>query len=301
MFLKKSKLLSNLNIFVLDSKNNNIPFTTVSASKVTIIGQLLCMNRKHLFRPSFRASLSVEAAVVLPIVVCFTVFVMIFFRILAIEWGVHIASVDVARKMAIVGNVSSDNENIVQTGIGTAGLVAMVQAQTIADDVPVKFIVGDNIGINLMESEVSDMDIDIRAKYLINAPTNMFGLKLFNVSQRTKVRRWVGYDPHEGEDDEEYVFVTEHGVAYHSTLNCVYLNPSISAVSHLQIEEARNASGGKYYECENCGGSAAIYYITEYGTAYHTTVTCQAFSRSIRRETIEKAIGEGYHSCSKCG
>lgn len=116
---------------------------------------------------------------------------------------------------------------------------------------------------------------------------------------------WTGYvlgTGTEGEEQEEiYVFITETGSVYHKNRGCSYLNPSVQNVSASALESLRNKGGGIYYACPLCGGKSVgeSCYITDYGTNYHTSITCSGLKRTIYEVKLSEVGGRG--ACSKCG
>ncbi len=101
-------------------------------------------------------------------------------------------------------------------------------------------------------------------------------------------------------EGKELVYVTETGIVYHKDAHCTYLDMSIHTVSKEAVRDLRNQSGGKYYPCEQCGKTEnkKTYFITEYGTRYHTSLECKKIKRNIFAVTIDETYGLG--GCSKC-
>lgn len=217
----------------------------------------------HLFK---KASYTVEAAVIMPVFLYVCVTVLIFFGVLQKEWDTKVFISDSVRNAAVYGSVLPDDFSL-------------------------------NIGL----INVDEKNIEITAMYPVQMPLDFFGLGGMTVTEKAKARRWVGYDPKEdSKGDGNTVYVTESGQAYHNSLECTYLKLSISVVSADEVSNKRNASGGKYKACPLCRGSSTSYYITTYGDCYHTSLGCSGLKRTIRSESREQAIEEGYHACSKC-
>ena len=61
-----------------------------------------------------------------------------------------------------------------------------------------------------------------------------------------------------GEEQEEYVYITENGTVYHRERNCTHLTLSIELAGKDEVGQLRNESGGKYYPCENAAATAAV-------------------------------------------
>ncbi len=117
---------------------------------------------------------------------------------------------------------------------------------------------------------------------------------------------WIGYvlgeKAEEGADEEIFVYITETGTVYHKNRGCSYLNPSIQNIGAGELESIRNKSGGIYYPCPLCDDivvSGGTFYITDYGTDYHTSAACSGLKRTIYTVRLSEVKGRG--ACSKCG
>lgn len=116
---------------------------------------------------------------------------------------------------------------------------------------------------------------------------------------------WIGYVPERRgaseEQQEIYVYVTETGTVYHKNRGCSYLNPSIQNISAGEWESIRNRNGAIYYACPICGDTAAggSYYITDYGTNYHSRISCSGLKRTIYEVKLSE-VGRR-NACSRCG
>lgn len=244
--------------------------------------------------PKADASYTVEAAFVLPMFLLAGIAVIFFFRVIQVEWGVQTAISDVARSAAISGNVFSEMK--------PGPIQAFCAAEIAVKQVPYKFVLGGPVGINLSGTTVDDQEISIKASYVMKVPTTLFGWKHWHISQRALARRWVGDDPGDADEADKYVYVTESGSVYHTNLSCAYLNPSIRGVFDEQLSDERNVNGAIYYPCPSCRkkGFSGIWYVTDYGTNYHTTLRCPGLKRTINRMKLQDAIDKGYPLCSKC-
>ena len=261
-----------------------------------------------------KASYTVEASFVMPMVVFAFIFALVFFRILSVQWGVAVSLNEAAREVALAGGDSTDTvsteseeetgkkkqEHPVDTGM-TALAVSLADADIVSHDTQTKYVSFGLLGINLLDSKVDDRDVELVASYTIPMPADFFGLGKVRITQRAKTHRWVGFDPAEGVGkDGDTVYVTEYGVAYHRSLDCSYLAPSIRSVTKSAVGGERNSSGHIYYPCPLCGGGGDICYITTYGENYHSSISCSGLKRTIRSVTQEEAEAEGFHACGKC-
>ena len=257
------------------------------------------------------ASYTVEAAVVLPVFACLCVFVMLFFRILAVEWGVETAIREVGENLALYGEsryLSGADSNEEGESIGevltTVGIAAAVTSRIYSLGVPVDYIDLGILGIDYSDVNVSKDDIDITVSYRISLPFKLFGKHTYDVTQTAKYRRWVGFDPSKADEEkDEYVYVARYGEDYHKDRNCPYLAPSVKGVPYKDVGKERNKSGGKYHPCSLCTKNASPTlgggFITDYGTTYHYSNSCSGLKRTVYTMELSEAKKK-YRACPKC-
>jgi hypothetical protein len=104
------------------------------------------------------------------------------------------------------------------------------------------------------------------------------------------------------EAGEEYVYITETGTVYHRTMSCSYLDLSVRSVLAGDVSSLRNSGGARYYQCELCSASeTTVLFITSYGTRYHSDVNCSGLKRTVETLLLREAVRRGYRACSRCG
>jgi hypothetical protein len=164
---------------------------------------------------------------------------------------------------------------------------------------------GEKEGISYSRSKILEKEmIDLIAVYEIKIPYDFLGIDQFKFVNRARVRAFTGYDNTLSEDisqNEEIVFITPTGNVYHRDRNCKHLNISISKVTAESITNRRNKNGGKYYICEYCGNKQGdgSYYITDYGDRYHKIISCSGLKRDIKAIPISEVNGRS--ECKTCG
>ena len=246
----------------------------------------------------FRASYTVEAAFLMPLFAIIMTVLLLIFRIFEVQWGLGVSAWQTAEKMAVCGDVFEDGGVINETAASL-----MTTATTSANDVSVNYLAGNLLGLFYSDSVVDDHNVDIVVRYRIPLPV---GYRLFDhfnwkLISHVKTRRWVGYDPHEGDGcGDDLVYVTANGTVYHDNINCTYLAPSVHSTSVSRIGSLRSKDGRIYHPCERCGGGSGTCYYTDYGSVYHSDLLCSSLKRNIRcmkRSEAEKM----YPPCSKCG
>lgn len=106
-----------------------------------------------------------------------------------------------------------------------------------------------------------------------------------------------------GNDPLEYelVYVTENGKVYHTSSECTYLDLSIYEVNASELDRQRNDYGGRYHSCEKCGSGtieADTFYVTEKGDKYHVSLSCSGLTRIVK--LVKKSEVGDAHICSRC-
>lgn len=260
------------------------------------------------------AVMTVEASLILP------VFIMLFMNVLSIVevYRIHSSVAeslwDEGRKTAKYCYLKEAAENISGSQeLDISGIWAISAALSgsggIAKDLenyPVweKIVNGGKSGFWVNRKTEENGMISIDCRYRVHP---LF-LSLTPVSKEIENHycghAWIGYVPGDGEsaegEDDIYVYITETGTVYHKNRECSYLNPSIRSIKTDDLGSARNKGGAVYYACPLCksmagGGNC---YVTDYGTSYHTSITCSGLKRTIYAVKLSEVGGRS--GCSKC-
>ena len=270
------------------------------------------------FYASFKkGSYTIEAAVVMPLFITLMIFGLFIFRILQVQAGVQQSLDYTSRTMAVtLGNVANKGESdkdvdtseqapTLSGELSEAALmvatIAMAGYEMADNNVPIEFIDGGAAGFDFFDTSVEGNYIDLRVNYQMTFPIGLLGEYTFDVAQRSRCRKWIGYDKAENTIDAQYVYITEKGEAYHRKYMCTYLNPSVRKISAEEIKNARNKGGAIYYECKRCKGKKAggFFYITDYGTSFHKDINCTEIKHNIKKVLYEE-VKDKMRPCSKC-
>ena len=261
------------------------------------------------------ASATVEAAIVVPIYIYAVMAVAYLLVIIGIRLRVSEVLYDESRQLAKYAYVStlSDGEKkqeadedkwygqVMETGIN----IGIAQAMAVDKLSGMDFLVND---FNVLQSEIlnDNNNIDLIAVYSVKNPFDIFGIGNYQVKQRSKTAAWLGEKGNadfskNNEDDGEMVYITKNGTVYHRDRNCTYLEIVVRKVNSSDIEDIRNLSGGKYYECERCHSKLenGELYITDYGDRYHNDPNCSAINRDVLTVLLKSVLDR--LPCSKCG
>ncbi len=265
---------------------------------------------------SLSASMTLEAAIVLPVFIFFFVNIMSAIEVIRIQSELEAALHQTGSDLMQIGYdlnagesvLGVEDENILKLAKGSAlGLYfASEVKKRLSGSISKNVVNGGIDGLSFASSSVMRKDdiIDIVVDYKVHPIFSLAGFTSFPVESRFYGRAFTGYDKDHGlsggESDEQLVYVTAHGTVYHSTSKCRYLNPSISSVRYEGLSGMRNEDGSKYYPCEYCGkkSGGGNVFITPYGEKYHTKVDCPGLKRTIYTIPISEVGGRG--PCSGC-
>lgn len=191
---------------------------------------------------SKKGSITVEAAMAVPIFFFAVVSLLYLMEIMAVQTAVRcglqdagkqVAAEAVEVKMIIPAQLESDIVNSVGAGRLERSIV-----------------VGGSSGISCAGSYVSPVTGigEIKAKYKVKIPIPMFHVPPLTYEEKMRIKLWTGYEKGGLKtDDDEIVYVTETGIVYHRDYHCTHLDLSIHMASSSELNMLRNESGGKYH------------------------------------------------------
>ncbi len=170
---------------------------------------------------------------------------------------------------------------------------------------PYLCIQGGPEGVQLQDfSVLEEGTVEYKISYELKPFINWIPIGKITINDRFFSHGWIGYvneaEQKKDGEPEKYVYITRTGSKYHLLRDCTYLHIRIEAVNYEQVEDMRNASGGKYYACERCRPQkAGTVYVTSEGSSFHGQADCSSLKRTIYMVPLRE-IPE-YSPCSKCG
>ena len=260
--------------------------------------------------PSFackKASFTVEAAVLLPVLACFFSFILFFFQIMYLQLTVQNVLEKTGRNLSILA--IKENENVDyerEDETDTVGYLALAKTSIFMElqkeEIVNRYVSGGALGISLLTSKMDGDYIVLNANYKVNFPVKILGKQSFWINQKTCFRKWTGWHAIDLEKEKDIlVYLTTYGEVYHMRKSCPYLILSIQKVKRLYVPILRNADGSKYKECSRCreeGEMDEFVYITNYGERYHYKMDCSSLKRTIYQKSLSEVEGMG--ACTKC-
>lgn len=278
-----------------------------------------------------KASLTIEAALVLPVFLYFMLAFLYYIQIFTVQEQIQAAITKMGLNLSkssyvmkeFIGNDDSLSFDFTifdeAYDIGLGQLVKGVADGYILKLYAEKYLNNEEInssgivdgfqGISFMNSRLLNHDeyIDIVVSYTIKFPIRIFSLSDKKFTQRVRLRSWTGHEvkaayKRDGKNtDTETVFITASGTVYHKTDTCSHIRLSVTTVQGIP-NHLRNDNGAKYYPCETCCKGHvdpfSTLYITSDGTRYHTRRDCSGIKRSVREIPITE-VGNRT-PCKRC-
>ena len=291
-------------------------------------------NKPNNKRMYLSASSTVEASIVIPLFIYAIMTVAYLIQIVGFQVKVQQALYNECRKMAKYiyayeminkqntsesqkqdlieadenGDKDEGSSSILENGIGVGVAQTLFLSELGIEYIKNSHIVGGVAGFYMLDSKIMSQNnmIHIVVTYTVRNPYDIFGIGIMTFTQSASTNAWLGdtYNTDESKNisntDETIVYITPSGSVYHTNRNCSYLILSIHEIPQNQLDYQRNESGGKYYGCEKCGNkkSEGIFYITDYGDRYHTTINCSAIMRNVMAVQLSMVLDR--RQCSKC-
>lgn len=279
------------------------------------------------------ASLTVEAALVMPIFLFFMIAFLYFIQIFTVQEQIQSSLTKMGLNLSKTAYFCKDFPEIEEIldfdqsvfgeefDIGLTELADSLMSGSMLRLYAAKYLDTDQInnscitdgfdGISFSLSSILNSEdyIDIIVAYKIHIPIKIFTLGDMNMLQRVRLRAWTGYEvaavygtETASDGDGTIVYITETGSVYHKNQNCSHIKLSVTEVYGIPTDQ-RNDSGAKYYRCEACctgkEDENAYYYITSDGTRYHSRRDCSKIKRSVKEIQLSE-VGDR-QPCKRCG
>ena len=244
-----------------------------------------------------KASVTVEAALVIPIFLFAVLSLVYLLEIQAIRTSIKQGMQSAAKRAA--------EETVMFPAVNVIKFERDIVESVGAGRMDKSILSGGSSGLSCAKTYMSPLSGEIYAvvEYSIRLPFPEFTNLTAKFRDEMKVKAWTGYSKRDGNQEEgKIVYITDTGLVYHEDYQCSYLQLSIQFVPYSELSGMRNEGGGKYYKCEKCvhGDSFAGVYITTTGGKYHNSLSCSGLKRTIYAvKKSETGIRAGCSRCSK--
>lgn len=243
-----------------------------------------------------RASITVEAALALP---------LFFFAALLLIYQLEIAVIEVRVEAAANSAVKIASKEMYLIPVLNPMKMESDMVTAIGSDRLERSVIeGGSGGINCSGSYANPQSgiIHVKYSYRLKLPFPKFAVPSIKVQKEFRAKAWTGYAKEGlGDDKSKIVYITDNAAVYHKDYHCTHLQLSVHMVASSEVGNLRNEGGGKYHACEFCGQGDATgaVYITDEGDCYHTKANCSGLKRTIHAVPLSQVEGKG--ACSRCG
>ena len=272
-----------------DQWHSNMIFSVKGSSSLTL--------NQH-FR--LRASMTLEAAIVLPIFLFFLLSLSSAIEMIRLHNQLQAALFDTGNRVALLA--------CEQSGKPLSSLISSFYVRNcIVEFVGEEYLeespLADGAGsLRLWESEMlsGEDELEIVLTYEVRPLALFPGVKDFRMANRYVSHLWNGYEIPQNPSEKGLVYVTQYGEAYHTNRNCTYLVLAVYRVRSETIAYERNEKGERYRPCELCshGEMPESVYLAREGECYHRDRQCSGLKRTVI--AIPEEESGGYRPCSRC-
>ena len=250
--------------------NNNKANSYKKAVKQQLIKKKACID----------ASVTVEAAIVIPVFIYAVMAVMYFIQVMAIRAHVNDALYITLRKSAgyayayenlgeyaakkaqesgiADGSTIDSSSGTIKKGMAVETIRRMFLKELDDGYAEQNNIANGAAGFIFISTKVlqGNSVIDIKVSYYIKNPFDIFGQSKIKIADRKRINAWLGEDK-DGyaktqTEEAEYVYITAGGEVYHTDKECTHLLRYIKSCEGSEIAKLRNSSGAMYYPCQLC-------------------------------------------------
>ncbi len=275
-------------------------------------------------RQGKRASLTLEAALSVPLFMLFCISLISFLVILNLQINIQVSMEEASRSIgktayalehaSSVQEKDSDSTDQQTSTLVSLGINPTTMKMYLLSDSNLNLLIsksrikGGTSGLYTYNSTFDEADgmLDIVTSYDYQVPWVPSGWGTLRLVQRMRSHVWTGESLEKNSDgtsengEEQTVYVTPTGSVYHLSASCHYLDLSIHSVSYSELSQKRNSSGSKYDRCAECAstGDFDTVYVTNYGTNWHSSLSCSGLKRTVVEHDISEV--DGMRVCSKC-
>ena len=251
------------------------------------------VNKESVFA-SFKGSVSLEASLVIPLLI---------FSLMAILIGI-----EMVRLQTNVFEALHQGESIAFSEANASRINSTIFEYMDQKEFPFICVRGGNSGIAIKNLSSIDQDgmIRIIASYEMKPFIYWLPLGAAKVSETVTGHSFTGYvsvaNEIWGHEEDEFVYITKTGTKYHRDSSCSFLNIHPVLINATDVISKRNRFGAIYHPCETCHPTlVGNVFVTPDGNRFHGNSSCPSLKRTGRVISLEKAEGDGYSACSKCG
>lgn len=245
---------------------------------------------------SLEGTMTIEAAVVLPLLLCVFVGIIMWGKIFVFCQEMDGALLETAREVGRKEYLFTSKE---EEGSGIYMAVPLFEKLKSQGDFS-DTVTLDSFYFSKLEYLEESGEIYLAIQYRVKLPLLLLGTWKVTFKSAVKQKTWTGYKPSKSETIGEggYVYITEDGEVYHKDSQCYHL--------HVTVQEVYNVDD--YYDgetsldaCEYCvsgEGHESKLYITPEGDCYHEDISCSGLTRRVKVVSAQESAGR--RACKEC-
>jgi len=265
------------------------------------------------------ASMTVEAALVLPLFLLFFLNLGSAIEIMRFHSKIENALWAVGRQTAVYGSLLKESDSLIGSGKDADyGNIARKIGSMALSYTYVKTRMEDYLGKEYLKSAPIDQDtgglhypvsdiitdndrLEMVVSYRISPIWKLKGFQGFLMENRYYGRLWTGYELRDEEKLGEIFYLTENAQVFHRDRECSHLRLHVESVARAMLADAVNDFNRHYRACEFCcrGEIPDKLWVARDGECYHYVRDCQGLKRTVREVDWEEA--SRYRPCSRCG
>jgi len=290
------------------SFKNNKRYALPASMHVSVTRPIHSRERTILNASSAKASLTIEAALVLPFFILVLLSLIYLINIMALSHTLQIQLEETARKINSYAYISLDLE----TGVSDSDIISsqiirsLFMSQDIKKLCDASHIKNGENGISFYHSKIEKADsADIIITYHVSIPF-LSKLNLYiPLAQRCSFKLFTGnHDVHYNSSSASIVYMTAHGSVYHTNKYCSYLVKYTEILDKNSLSDYETASHRNLLLCSACkknfsAENTSFIYISQTGTVYHYSRDCYYLTSHIYECNL-KDVKEEYPLCSRC-
>lgn len=266
-------------------------------------------------------SITIEAAIVLPLFVFCMVSIMYLINIIYIQTTLQMHLENMARTITsyscittgldvtLTDDESSLVEKIIFDSAGAIAVETMFMTDEIKDFIDNTLIVDGSEGISFWGTSVTNTEqpLDICLSYKVRMPFIPSDSFSFDINQHCYFKAFNGRELYKNIFLRvNFVYVTKDGEVYHANKVCTYLGRFTSLRNLTELQKEKPG----ILPCTFCKhqtnlisrptlGQSEYVYVTKELDVYHYVEACPSLQRNLIRLPLDEAAG-AYTPCSRC-
>lgn len=250
-------------------------------------------------KKSIRGSMTLEAAIVLPIFLFFLLSLGSAIEMMRLHNLLQVALFDTGNRVSLYA-CEHGGETVASllTAFYVRNRIEGFVGEDYLEESP---LVGGGGGIRLWEGEMLSEEDELEIVLTYKArPTSFLNVREIRMTNRYVAHLWNGYEIPKNPSERGLVYVTVEGEAYHRKRSCTYLVLTVYNIRSEALAYERNQKGKKYRACELCahGELPDLVYVTGEGECFHMERQCSGLKRTVI--AIPEEEKGGYRPCSRC-